>query len=277
MTLPGQTAGVSVFFDPIAAELGISRTSASIAYAAGTLAGILPAPIIGRWIDRRGPRLTATVIAGGLALACAFMATVQSAIDAACRLRVIARCCDWGPQSRQSAGGQSVVCSATRDRRCGSQPWTGGRCHDLPEADRWSHLALRLARRLPGPCRTCRTHHPAGCRCAVSRSAGKFRPHHGRRAATGRRRSTGGAFVYARAGAPHRRVLAAMRGGLSDQCYWHSAVAQSLFDHADGRGSHTATRCCCCRFPPVFRRLLRSAPAFWWIAMNRGVWFRSRC
>jgi MFS family permease len=36
--------------------------------------------VIGRWIDRRGPRLTATIIAGGLALACAFMATVQSAM-----------------------------------------------------------------------------------------------------------------------------------------------------------------------------------------------------
>ena len=79
MTLPGQTAGVSVFFDPMTADLGISRTSASVAYAAGTLAGILPAPVIGRWIDRRGPRLTATIIAGGLALACAFMAMVQSA------------------------------------------------------------------------------------------------------------------------------------------------------------------------------------------------------
>lgn len=77
-TLPGQTAGVSVFFDPITTELGISRTSAAIAYAAGTLAGILPAPAIGRWIDQRGPRPTATIIAAGLALACAFMACVQS-------------------------------------------------------------------------------------------------------------------------------------------------------------------------------------------------------
>src|SRR5712671_3292069 len=80
MTLPGQTAGVSVFFDPITADLGISRTWASTAYAAGTLAGILPAPVIGRWIDRRGPRLTATIIAGGLALACAYMASVQSGV-----------------------------------------------------------------------------------------------------------------------------------------------------------------------------------------------------
>lgn len=80
MTLPGQTAGVSVFFDPITADLGISRTWASSAYAAGTLAGILPAPIIGRWIDRRGPRLTATIIAASLVLACAYMALVQSGL-----------------------------------------------------------------------------------------------------------------------------------------------------------------------------------------------------
>jgi MFS family permease len=80
MTLPGQTAGVSVFIDPIAADLQISRTTVSIAYAVGTLAGILPAPIIGRWIDRRGPRITATIIAGALAAACAYMALIQSAL-----------------------------------------------------------------------------------------------------------------------------------------------------------------------------------------------------
>lgn len=78
MTLPGQTAGVAVFFDPIKTDLDISRTSASVAYAVGTLAGILPAPVIGRWIDRRGPRLAATIISGALALACAYMAVVRS-------------------------------------------------------------------------------------------------------------------------------------------------------------------------------------------------------
>ena len=78
MTIPGQTAGVSVFFDPVTQELGISRTWASIAYSAGTLAGILPAPLVGRWIDKRGPRITATIIAAALALACAYMALVRS-------------------------------------------------------------------------------------------------------------------------------------------------------------------------------------------------------
>ena len=78
MTVPGQTAGVSVFFDPVTQELGISRTWASIAYSAGTLAGILPAPLVGRWIDKRGPRITATIIAAALALACAYMAMVRS-------------------------------------------------------------------------------------------------------------------------------------------------------------------------------------------------------
>jgi MFS family permease len=80
MTLPGQTAGVSVFIDPMIAELGSSRTTVSAAYTTGTLAGILPAPIVGRWIDRRGPRIAATMIAAGLAAACLYMAAVQSAL-----------------------------------------------------------------------------------------------------------------------------------------------------------------------------------------------------
>ena len=83
MTLPGQTAGVAVFFDPINADLHLSRTTASIAYAAGTPAGILPAPVVGRWIDKRGPRLTATYHRGGARFAFAYIAVVQSGNDAA--------------------------------------------------------------------------------------------------------------------------------------------------------------------------------------------------
>lgn len=78
MTMPGQTVGVSLFFEPMAAELGVSHARASLAYALGTLAGLLPTPLLGRWIDRKGPRWTAALISVGLALACAFMAVVHS-------------------------------------------------------------------------------------------------------------------------------------------------------------------------------------------------------
>jgi hypothetical protein len=53
MTLPGQTQGVSVFFDPVAASLNLSRADMALAYTLGTLTGTLPAPLVGQWIDRR--------------------------------------------------------------------------------------------------------------------------------------------------------------------------------------------------------------------------------
>src|SRR5216683_2105535 len=65
MTLQGQTNGVALFFDPLAADLGLTRAQVALAYTVGTLAGILPAPLVGRWIDRRGPRLAAGAIHGG--------------------------------------------------------------------------------------------------------------------------------------------------------------------------------------------------------------------
>src|SRR5262245_59698152 len=69
-TLPGQTNGVALFFDPVAADLDLTRAQVTLAYALGTLAGILPAPLVGRWIDRRGPRLSGAVIAIAMGLAC---------------------------------------------------------------------------------------------------------------------------------------------------------------------------------------------------------------
>ena len=80
MTTPGQTIGVSSFFDPITADLGLSRATVAWCYAIGTLAGVLPAPLVGRWIDRRGPRLTAAFIALAVALACGAMALAHSAL-----------------------------------------------------------------------------------------------------------------------------------------------------------------------------------------------------
>lgn len=73
MTIPGQTVGVSVFLDPIIADLGLGRSAVSATYTVGTLAGSLSLPFIGRAIDRHGPRRSVIAIASGFALACALM------------------------------------------------------------------------------------------------------------------------------------------------------------------------------------------------------------
>jgi MFS family permease len=74
MTTPGQTVGVSAFVDHIALDLGIPREQVVMLYSVGTLLGILPAPLIGRLVDRYGPRRAVVFIAPALGLACATMA-----------------------------------------------------------------------------------------------------------------------------------------------------------------------------------------------------------
>jgi MFS family permease len=64
MTAPGQTVGVSVFVDPLMDGLGLTRSQVSGAYLVGTLTAALTLPLVGRWIDRYGVRLTTAVIAG---------------------------------------------------------------------------------------------------------------------------------------------------------------------------------------------------------------------
>ncbi|WP_219420018.1 MFS transporter [Pseudonocardia nigra] len=56
LTAPGQTAAVSVFIDPLVAELGVSRAAVSTAYLIGTLAGAAALPYVGRAMDRYGAR-----------------------------------------------------------------------------------------------------------------------------------------------------------------------------------------------------------------------------
>lgn len=74
MTTPGQTVGVSAFVDHIALDLGIPREEVVMLYSVGTLLGILPAPLIGRLVDRCGPRRAITFIAPALGFACATVA-----------------------------------------------------------------------------------------------------------------------------------------------------------------------------------------------------------
>ena len=77
MTSPGQTYGVSVFLDHIIAELELSRSTVSLLYTVGTLIGSFSLPFVGRFIDRRGPRVAVVIISALFALACLWMGFVS--------------------------------------------------------------------------------------------------------------------------------------------------------------------------------------------------------
>jgi MFS transporter, OFA family, oxalate/formate antiporter len=83
MTTPGQTLGVSVFLDRIIEELGASRSQVSLMYTLATLAGAATLPFVGRFIDRRGPRLAVVLISAAFALACVAMGFVSGLLTLA--------------------------------------------------------------------------------------------------------------------------------------------------------------------------------------------------
>ncbi|HEU5126456.1 MAG TPA: MFS transporter [Glycomyces sp.] len=77
LTAPGQTASVSVFIDPMIADLGLGRTAVSAAYMVGTLAGALALPWVGRAVDRRGVRRVMAVVVVAFGSACAGLSLAQ--------------------------------------------------------------------------------------------------------------------------------------------------------------------------------------------------------
>jgi MFS family permease len=80
MTAPGQTYAVSIFIEYFIADLGISRSMVSTLYTVGTLVGSFALPVVGRQIDRRGPRLVMTLIVLFFGLACIYMGFVVNAL-----------------------------------------------------------------------------------------------------------------------------------------------------------------------------------------------------
>ena len=80
MTAPGQTAGLSVFTDPLISEVGVSRTEISVSYLIGTLLGALVQPVIGQAIDRHGVRRVTGVLGCGFALTLLAMSLVGEII-----------------------------------------------------------------------------------------------------------------------------------------------------------------------------------------------------
>lgn len=79
-TGPGQTAGVSVFIDPIIAEFGLSRSAISVAYLIGTLCGAVAMPFVGRALDRFGIRRTMAVIGAAFGAILIALSTATSIV-----------------------------------------------------------------------------------------------------------------------------------------------------------------------------------------------------
>ncbi|MDB9528897.1 MFS transporter [Oscillatoria sp. CS-180] len=73
MSIPGQTAGVSVFTDPLLRATGLSRLALSNAYLIGTLTSGLFLPLGGVFIDRFGARIVVIVSSIGLGLTLVYL------------------------------------------------------------------------------------------------------------------------------------------------------------------------------------------------------------
>lgn len=67
MTFPGQTAGLSVFTDPVISDLGISRQEISFAYLLATLTGAIAMPVTGKLLDKFGSARIIQIAGLGLA------------------------------------------------------------------------------------------------------------------------------------------------------------------------------------------------------------------
>ena len=76
-TLPGQTAGVSLFIDAFIEDLGLSRSLVSWFYTVATVLGSLGLPLVGRLVDRYGPRRMAVAVIALFAASCAGMSQVS--------------------------------------------------------------------------------------------------------------------------------------------------------------------------------------------------------
>lgn len=77
---PGQSHLFGVFITPIAADLGISRTAVSSAYAIATLVAAFGLPYVGRLVDRYGVRRVLLVVAVLFGLAAMAFGTVTNLV-----------------------------------------------------------------------------------------------------------------------------------------------------------------------------------------------------
>ena len=81
MSGPGQTYTISIFVDPMIAELGWSRTMVSGLYTAGSLTAGAVMILAGRLLDRYGARVMLTAVAAVFGLAALWMSQVSNQVE----------------------------------------------------------------------------------------------------------------------------------------------------------------------------------------------------
>ncbi len=77
LTGPGQTVGVAVFNDHLVDGLDLSRQAVTYAYLVGTLSSAMLLPFVGKFIDRRGVRLSQMLVGVVFTLALLNMSQVN--------------------------------------------------------------------------------------------------------------------------------------------------------------------------------------------------------
>lgn len=80
MSLPGQTIGVSIFTENLLKDLDINRNNLSLAYLIGTVGSGLLITRAGKFYDRYGARIMATVAAATLGLMLLYLTRVDRAV-----------------------------------------------------------------------------------------------------------------------------------------------------------------------------------------------------
>jgi MFS family permease len=144
ITAPGQTAGMSVFIDPMMDGLRLSRTAVSTAYLLGTLAGAVSMPWFGSLLDRRGGRYTLTAVVIAFSALLAAMAGVRGIVilglvGSACsvRERSDSSCPPPSPTGSAVAVARRWASPRRSDRRSCPSP-AGWRRSGLAAGWRWS-------------------------------------------------------------------------------------------------------------------------------------------
>ena len=81
MSGPGQTYNISIFVDPMIAELGWSRTMVSGLYTAGSLTAGAFMILAGRLLDKYGARIMLTAVAALFGMAALWMSQVNNQVE----------------------------------------------------------------------------------------------------------------------------------------------------------------------------------------------------